>query len=175
MRLMTPRLDLRPTEPADRDVLHDLEQDPEVMRHLNGGRPTPLEPVDPDATPYRMPRGLDDDVWAVIERDTSAVIGWVALHVENGTGELGYRFFRAFWGRGFATEAARALVLYAFQRQGLDRIIAETMAVNARSRRVMEKLGMKHHETRYSVATASLPGAELGDVVYVLDRVDWRA
>jgi RimJ/RimL family protein N-acetyltransferase len=155
--LSTPRLHLRPVEPRDRDDLHHLEQDPEVMRHLNGGLATPLQPIDPDASPYRMPRGEEHDVWAVIERETDVFLGWVALHVEDEHGELGYRFFRTAWGQGYATEASRAVIADAFERLGLVNVTARTMATNSRSRRVLEKLGMRHITTRV------LPSAELVD------------
>jgi RimJ/RimL family protein N-acetyltransferase len=174
MQILTPRLLLRLVEPADQDDLHRLEQDPEVMRHLNGGMPTPLEPDDPDASPYRMPRGGEPDVWAVALRNAGSLVGWVALHVDDKVGEIGYRFFRSAWGQGYATEAARAIMSAAFEQFGLEHIIAQTMAVNARSRRVMERLGMQHAETRFIDGPVVLPGAEHGDVIYVLERGDWR-
>ena len=174
MLILTPRLQLRPVQPADRDELHRLEQDPEVMRYLNGGVPTPLEPVDPDASPYLMPRGSEREVWAVVARENGSMAGWVALFVDDGTAELGYRFFRAFWGRGYATEAARAVISDAFERVGVVRIKALTMAVNTRSRRVMEKLGMRYTETHFVDWSNPLPGVEEGEVEYVLDRHSWR-
>lgn len=179
MPILTPRLQLRPVQPADRDDLHRLEQDPEVMWYLNGGLPTPLEPVDPDASEYLMPRGREPEVWAVIESESGALTGWVALFAEGGTdvddrtGELGYRFFRAFWRRGYATEAARAVISDAFERLGIVRITALTMAVNTPSRRVMEKLGMRHTGTRVVAWSDPLPGAEEGEVEYVLERQGW--
>ena len=146
--MQTPRLQLRPVQPADRDELHRLEQDPEVMRYLNAGAPTPLEPVDANAASYLMPRGNEPEVSAVVARENGSLAGWVALFVDDGTdvddrtGELGYRFFRGFWGQGYATEAAKAVISDAFLRVGVMRIKGLTMAVNTRSRRVMEKLGM---------------------------------
>jgi RimJ/RimL family protein N-acetyltransferase len=174
MLILTPRLQLRPVQPADRDDLHRLEQDAEVMRYLNGGVPTPLEPVDPDASPYLMPRGSELEVWAVIARESGSLAGWAALFVDDdGTGELGYRFFRAFWGRGYATEAAGAVISDAFSRKEVVRIKALTMAVNTRSRRVMEKLGMRHTGTRFVNWSDTLPGVEDGEVEYILERHSW--
>jgi RimJ/RimL family protein N-acetyltransferase len=166
--LQTPRLRVRLATPMDRDMLHMLEQDPEVMRYLNGGHPTPLEPLDPDTSPYRMPRGHDPDVWAVIEQGTERLVGWVALYIEcqpllDPAGELGYRFFRDVWGRGYASEASRALVNHAFEDPGLTHVIARTMAANTASRRVMERLGMQQTAT------------DNGDVTYTVTRSAWRA
>ena len=171
--LTTPRLQLRPVQPADRGDLHRLEQDPEVMRYLNGGLPTPLEPVDPDASPYLMPRGSEQGVWVVVERESGTFTGWVAIFVDGETAELGYRFCRAFWGRGYAVEATRAVVSDTFSRVGVKRIKAVTMAVNGRSRRVMEKLEMHHTRTYLVDWTEPLPGAEQGEVEYVIDRQSW--
>jgi RimJ/RimL family protein N-acetyltransferase len=174
MEILTRRLLLRPVRPADRDDLHRLEQDPEVMRYLNGGLPTPLEPVDPDASPYLMPRGRELEVRAVVARDGGAFMGWVAMFVDHDTGELGYRFIRTCWGQGFAAEAGQALIDDAFARLDIARIKAVTMAVNTRSRRVMEKLGLQHARTFTPTFADPVPGAEQGDVEYVLERHDWR-
>jgi RimJ/RimL family protein N-acetyltransferase len=109
-----------------------------------------------------MPRGHEHDVWAVIVRDSGVLVGWVALHVENDAGELGYRFFRSAWGHGYATEASRAVVTEAFARFGVTRIFARTMAANMRSRSVMERLGMRHTATRFEASEA--------EVEYVIER-----
>ena len=144
------------------------------MRYLNGGMPTPLEPIEPDASPYLMPRGSEREVRAVIERESSSFTGWAALFVDGETGELGYRFCRAFWGRGYAIEAVRAIVSDTFSREGVVRIKDVTMAVDARSRSVMEKLGMRHAKTYRVDWTDPLPGAEQGEVEYVINRHSWR-
>ncbi len=173
--IRTPRLHLRPLQRADRDDLHRMEQDPEVMLHLNGGLPTPLEPVDPDSSPYLMPRGGEPEVRAVVVREDGAVAGWVGLFLDGETAEIGYRFFRAHWGQGYATEAVSAVIADAFERLGVVRIKALTMAVNTGSRRVMEKLGMRHTQTHLVDWSDPLPGAEQGEVEYVLERQDWRS
>ncbi|HEX5264656.1 MAG TPA: GNAT family N-acetyltransferase [Phenylobacterium sp.] len=176
MQIETPRLLLRPTTAADRPDLHGLEQDPEVMRHLNGGRPTPLEP-DPrdDEAGFLMPRGGEAGVWTVLEPGAGGFVGWVSLLVQNDVGYLGYRFRRAAWGRGLATEAASAAVADGFGRLGLARIVAQTMAVNLASRKVMQRLGMRHVRTFFLDLPDPLPGSEQGDVEYELAREDWRS
>jgi RimJ/RimL family protein N-acetyltransferase len=171
MQIETPRLLLRPTTLADRTELHRLEQDPEVMRYLNGGRPTSLAP-DADCG-FLMPRGGEPGIWAVIERETGAFLGWVSLIPEQDAGQLGYRLRRAAWGRGFATEAASAVIADGFARLGLARIVAQTMAANLPSRRVMQRLGMRHVRTFFVDFQDPLPGSEQGDVEYELARADW--
>jgi RimJ/RimL family protein N-acetyltransferase len=174
MEILTRRLRLRPVQPPDRDDLYRLEQDPDVMRYLNGGRPTPLVPVKPEASPYLMPRGFEPEVRAVIAREGGAFMGWVALFVDQDAGELGYRLGRAYWGQGLATEAGQALIDDGFSRLGLARIKAVTMAVNTQSRRVMEKLGLQRVRTYTPIFSDPVPGAEHGEVEYVLERRDWR-
>ena len=74
--------------------------------------------------------------------------GWWCLSLEGpGLAELGYRLHRHAWGRGLASEGAAALIDHGFGTVGLERIIAETMAVNAGSRGVMSRCGLRHART----------------------------
>ena len=86
--------------------------------------------------------------------------------------DLGYRIVRRQWGRGLAREASAELLRHGFEAVGVRRVIAQTMAVNTRSRRVMEALGMRFVR-RYHVAFDDpLPGTEEGEVEYAIDRRD---
>jgi len=87
--------------------------------------------------------------------------------------ELGYRLRASAWGRGYATEGARALVRRAFTELAVTRIVANTMAVNTRSRRVLEKAGLTYLRTVHLDWPDPLPGNEHGDVEYQLHRDDW--
>lgn len=87
--------------------------------------------------------------------------------------ELGYRLRRAAWGRGYATEGSRALVRKAFTDLGARRVYAETMFVNTRSRRVMEKAGLSFVRVFHEEWDEALPGAEHGEVEYALTRDEW--
>src|SRR5439155_17559031 len=84
--------------------------------------------------------------------------------------ELGYRLRFSAWGKGFATEGARALIHKAFTELPLDRVWAETMAVNTPSRRVMERAGLRHVRTYLLAFDDPIPGTEQGEVEYEL----WR-
>lgn len=174
--LETPRLLLRPSRPDDRADLYALEQDPEVMRFLNGGHPTPEDGIDETAD-YYMPRGGEDGLWVAHEKSSGAFVGWFALGSEDKdaeTAELGYRLRRAMWGRGLASEAAKALIDLGFSRLGYQRIFAGTMAVNQGSRRVMEKAGLVYERTIHVDFRDPLPGNEHGDVEYALTREAWQ-
>jgi RimJ/RimL family protein N-acetyltransferase len=171
--LKTARLSLRPVTPADRADLVALEADPEVMRYLNGGRPVPeVGPVDGD---FLRPRGTEPEVLAAHERSSGTFLGWFALFddgVIDGlkTAELGYRLHQQAWGKGYATEGARALIAAALYRLGFERLRARTMTVNTASRRVMEKAGLRHVATVFPTFLEPMAGGELGEAVYEIRR-----
>ena len=171
--LETERLLLRRFAEADVDHLLALHNDPEVMRFINGGEPTSRQEVERE---YRE-RFAGDGCWAAFEKATGEFVGWFALHPAEGGGpeghELGYRLKRSAWGRGYATEGSLALVRCGFAEHGVRRVWAQTMAVNAASRRVMEKAGLEYVRTFHLEWEDPLPGTEHGEVEYALTRDDW--
>ena len=171
----TERLRLRRFTAADEDAVLALHSDPEVMAYLTGGRPASRQAVRTRTLPQFL--AYPDSVlgvWAATER-AGGFLGWVSLHVAPGTDpELGYRFHRAAWGRGYATEAARALVDRAFAETDTDRVWATTMAVNTPSRRVLERVGLRHVRTYHQHFDDPIPGTELGEVEYAVTRPEWR-
>ena len=145
------------------------------MRYLNGGRPTPDNGA-AEGAGFLMPRGLEHDVWAAVEKGSGAFVGWFSLRcVSEGAAELGFRLRRDAWGRGYATEGARALVAKGFAEMGLQEIVATTMAVNYASRRVIEKAGLAHIRTSCAHWSDPLPGSEMGEVGYAIARDAWVA
>lgn len=176
--LITTRLTLRPVTPADRADLMALEADPEVMFYLNGGRPVPEEGVFNGE--YLTPRGTEPEVMAMLDRATVEFLGWIAFFddgLQDGMrrSEIGYRLHRAAWGKGLATEAAGALIGWAFDHGGFDCVRASTMAVNLGSRRVMEKAGMVHVETTFPPFSDPIPGSDQGEVIYEIRRIPDQA
>lgn len=168
--LNTMRLTLCPCAPEDCADFIALERDPEVMRFLNGGYAVDRERADPDAT-FLMPTGTEPHVWTARRKEDGAFVGWFCLWPESETmAELGYRLRRSEWGQGFASEGSSALVDWGFGSGGYDRIVATTMAVNQASRRVMEKIGMRHVRTDHAVWPDPIPGSEHGDVWYEVMR-----
>ncbi|WP_242910839.1 GNAT family N-acetyltransferase [Actinomadura terrae] len=173
--LETDRLLLRRFTEADVDDLVILDGDPEVMRFLTG-EPTPRDEIENDVLPRilcdyaRGPAGR----WAAHERSTGEFVGWLALQPPDDGDptevELGYRLKSSVWGRGYATEGARALIRKGFADLGVRRVWAQTMAVNTASRRVMEKAGLRYVRTFYPQFDDPLPGTEHGEVEYDLER-----
>ena len=179
--LETERLVLRRFTGADVGALFELDGDPEVTRFLTGGRPTPREVIRDETLPrflgsYERFEGFG--VWAAIERSTGEFLGWFEFHPPEGRGpeeaELGYRLRRYAWGKGYATEGSRALIRKGFTELGVRRVVAETMVVNAASRRVMEKAGLTHVRTFHQEWPWRIEGDEHGDVEYALTRADWE-
>jgi RimJ/RimL family protein N-acetyltransferase len=148
--LETPRLLLRPFAAEDAPAAHEVYSDPEVMRYVATG---PLPDV---ATTRRL---LQDyathqqawgySFWAVVERESGRLIGDAGLYrTPVGEVELGYTLGRAWWGRGYATEAAGAWLETAFSRLGIREVVALAEPANAASLRVLEKLGMRRDGER---------------------------
>ncbi len=159
--IITARLVLRPFEPGDVPELFALHNDAEVMHFLTGGKPRSLEEVQLEYL-NRFSRG---GCWAAVGKSSGGFLGWFALeatHSEGDEFELGYRLNRAAWGIGYGTEGARGLIEHAFNDQAARRVWAETMAVNVRSRRVMEKAGLHYARTFHKHWDDPLPGSEQG-------------
>ena len=145
--LRTPRLLLREWHDDDREPFAALSADPEVMRYL----PPLPDRAASDQFIARMREHNDERgfaYWAVELPGEAALIGAIGLYRVRllpfaPAVEIGWRLARAYWGRGYATEAARAAIEDGFSRLGLAEIVAFTVPANERSRRVMERLGMR--------------------------------
>jgi RimJ/RimL family protein N-acetyltransferase len=171
--LQTFNLTIRPCSPDDSADFIALENDPEVMRLLNGGCVDGHAQGNLEGT-YLKPRGTELYVWTVLRSQARSFVGWICLWPEDdGTAELGYRLRRAEWGQGFASEAASALLDWGFSCANYDKVIASTMTVNQASRRVLEKVGMQHIRTVSADWAKGIPGGERGEVHYELTRLGW--
>ncbi len=175
--LATERLRLEPLTEAHLELLVELDSDPEVLRFIWGRALSREESLHHGARridPEGEARGIG--AWAGLE--DGAFAGWWTLQRDpddDTTAELGYRLRRAAWGRGLATEGSAALLDHAFVTLALPVVWAGTMAVNAGSRAVMGKLGMRHVSTVIEQWDHPLPGADLGEVRYEITREEWLA
>lgn len=148
--LRTPCLLLRPWRDEDREPFAAMNADPEVMRYFQ----STLDRTASDRLVERI-RGLFErrefSPWAVEIPGTAPFIGFAGLFVPDFNApfmpcvEVGWRLAREHWGKGYATEAARAAMRHGFDQSGLEEIVAYTVERNAASRRVMEKLGMRRN------------------------------
>jgi len=179
--LETERLFLRRFTEDDVENLHDLDGDPEVMRFLTGGEPTPRGVIENEILPrfLRYHERFDGfGIWAAIEKSTGEFLGWFGFKPseESVTDEveLGYRLRRSAWNKGYATEGSRALIRKGFTGLGVQRVFAQTMAVNLASRRVMEKSGLRLVRAFHEEWPNPIAGLEHGEVEYALLRADWE-
>ncbi|MDL1902922.1 GNAT family N-acetyltransferase [Anaerolineae bacterium CFX9] len=144
--LITKRLILRGFTHGDLEAYHrEIQGDAEVMRTLVGRAPRKLEEV-PARIDYILNHWQDHGfgIWAVTERATGDFIGQAGLNMIEGSQdcEIAYALGKRFWGRGYATEAVRASIRYAFETAALQQLWGVAYPENEASRRVMTKAGM---------------------------------
>ena len=134
---------------SDRDAFAEMNSNPRVMRYF----PRTLSRQDSDALFARIRAHIDRHgfgLFAVELRETGAFAGFIGLTVPTLEAhfvpcvEIGWRLLPEFWNRGLATEGARAALANGFDNLKLDEIVSFTTVSNLPSRRVMEKLGMRH-------------------------------
>jgi len=161
------------------------------MRYLSGGTPTPRGIIETDILPrfLRYDEGSPGfGFWAAIEKATGDFVGWFSLRpvaqADPREVNLGFRLRKVAWGRGYATEGARALIRLGFTELGVQRVVATTYQDNLASRRVMEKAGMTLVRTfcithadlnridTYHVASQDLWDGE--DVEYAQQKAEWE-
>jgi RimJ/RimL family protein N-acetyltransferase len=195
--LRTDRLLLVPLADRHLELEVQLDSDPEVLRYLSGRARSRDEVVDSHSGRMGMAGKVEGlGYWIAFGSDGGArgsmpparadegeFVGLMMLPPAHGpdqpadpsVADLGYRLLRRHWRRGLASEASRALLRHAFDTVGQSRVIAQTMAVNAGSRGVMEAIGMRYVRAYFPVWDDPLPGADLGEVEYEMTRAMWEA
>lgn len=150
-RFTTARLVLRPFDPADAPAVERLAGAREVAdTTLTIPHPYPAGDgarwIATHASAWERGENL---ALAICDKTSGALLGSIHLQISaaHARGEIGYWIALASWGQGFATEAARAVVAYAFAKLGLHRVQAHHFTRNVASGRVMQKLGMQHEGT----------------------------
>jgi len=164
----TTRLRLRMFVAVDLDALALIFADLEVMEYL-GKDGLPITPGETAVALNSIIRHWQTHGfgrWAIEDKEKGALIGYAGIRSLEGQPELVYLLAKRYWGRGLATEAAAACLRYGFEEKQFDSILALTRPRNVRSRRVMEKLGMKFERD------ANYFGIEV--VQYVINRHEYR-
>ncbi|WP_372671370.1 GNAT family N-acetyltransferase [Amycolatopsis kentuckyensis] len=177
--LHTARLTLVPLTDEHIELEYELDSDPEVMRYLTGRASTRTEVERAHKRRTDVAPGFG--FWMGFAEED--FIGWWILRPPHGPdqpdiegeAELGYRLLRSQWRRGYAREGSLELLRYGFKELGLNRIFAQTMAVNTPSRATMASIGMTFARAFTSAAEYEDPikGAEQGEVEYEITRSDW--
>jgi RimJ/RimL family protein N-acetyltransferase len=180
-QLVTTRLFLRLWQDGDAEPFAAMNADPRVREHF----PSVLSRAESDASLRRIRAHFDDHgfgVWAVELCARPGLIGFAGLtHPAFAAPcgpcvEIGWRFAFDQWGHGYATEAGRAALLAGFEQIGLQEIVSFTAVGNARSRRVMARLGLSHDPAEDFDHPLLPPGHRLArHVLYRVRRADWSA
>jgi ribosomal-protein-alanine N-acetyltransferase len=174
----TKRLLLRDMVASDLREVHEYASEPDVVRFMHWGPNTEDETrefIEKSILAQKEKPRRDFDI-AIILKSTGDLIGGCGIHVsnpENREGWIGYCLNRNFWGKGYATETAQALVKFGFERLDMHRIFANCDPQNLASARVLEKSGMKKEgqlrEHRWS------KGKWRDSSIYaILEQDDWK-
>lgn len=144
IKLETPRLYLREFTLADVALLYNMHQDPAITRYT--GDPLPwdslahTEKVLTEAILPQYKNGIGR--LAVHIKQTDEFIGWCGLKQVDDEIDLGYRYIQQYWGKGYATEAAQAVLNFGIQQQ-LPNIVGCADVENIASVKILEKIGLK--------------------------------
>jgi len=137
----------------DGELLFQLNQNPDVMRFINGGKPESMDQINA----FYLPRlkeftheGNGWGLWKVLKKKDNAFIGWILVrpidfftdHPQFNNIEIGWRFFKDTWGKGYATEAAQNIVNVLSQTENIHFLSAIALEENLMSISIMKKLGM---------------------------------
>jgi RimJ/RimL family protein N-acetyltransferase len=180
MKLTTERLMLRHWRESDRAPFARLNADPRVMEFM----PCTLSAAESDALAERIEMNFRQHgfgLFAVELCQSGEFIGFIGLNIPSFQApftpcvEIGWRLAAEHWGRGLATEGARAVLRYGFEGLRLKQIVSFTVPANTKSRRVMEKLGMRH-DPKDDFDHPRLPENHplRRHVLYVLSRSEWE-
>ena len=195
--LRTARLLLVPLADRHLDLEVRLDSDPEVLRYISGRARSRDEVAASHARRMALAGRVDGlGYWMAFgsgggargttppeREDEGEFVGLMMLPPVHGPDQpddptvcdLGYRLVRRYWRQGLASEASRTLLRHAFDSVGQSRVIAQTMATNAGSRRVMEAIGMRYVRTYFPPWEKPLPDADQGEVEYEITRGMWQA
>lgn len=146
--LQTPRLILRPFKMSDAPVISELANDKEIVTNTQN-LPYPYEEymaedwISHHAILFNENKFLN---LAVVQRKKNLVMGAIGLEfsMQHDNAELGYWLGRPYWGQGYATEAAKRLLHYAFAELKLHRVHSIHLSINPASGRILQKIGMTH-------------------------------
>jgi len=179
--IRTSRVWLRRWRVEDREAFAALNADPVVMEYF----PAVLSRAESDELADRIEAHFARNgfgLWAVEVPGAHLFAGFLGLSTPSFQAhftpcvEVGWRLSREAWGKGYATEGARAVLAFGFEQLGLDEIVALTVPANLGSRRLMERLGMRHSPAD-DFEHPSLPAGHplRHHVLYRLARGDWES
>lgn len=168
--LQTQRMILRPYQEGDLEDFYKIGKNPNI------GPSAGWRPHENEEESLRILKRfiVEMEVWAIVDRDTSRVIGSIGLHSDRRRDNsdakmLGFVIDEEYWGRGIATEAAKRIISHAFQDLNVDILTVCHYHFNDGSRRVIEKCGF-HYEGTLRLASRMYDGKIHDDVCYSMTK-----
>jgi len=142
--LETHRLLLREFNPGDAGQFYQLNLNPNVIRYTGNTAFKNVEEATLFLENYQDYKQNGYGRWAVLDKSNDEFLGWCGLKYDKNLDEtdIGFRFFETHWGKGYATESAKACMAYGFEKLHLETIIGRAMTENVASIKVLEKIGL---------------------------------
>jgi RimJ/RimL family protein N-acetyltransferase len=145
--LETERLGMRPFKAGDEPLIYELNRQPLIVRYTGNPPMSNLEEAYRVLHEHLLPQyALGLGRWAVFLKADLTFIGWCGLKQTESGVDFGYRYLSEYWGQGYGTEAARAVVTYAFETLKLPVLQAHAVVENQASIRILERMGMQKKE-----------------------------
>lgn len=177
--LETKRLILRQWRKSDFPLFAAMNADPVVMEQF----PNALTTAESDEFAQRIADHIEQQgwgLWAVEHKSTKQFMGFVGLQ-ESWSGlpfpvekEIGWRLAKEYWGKGFATEAAQAVLQFAFKNLGLEKVISFTSISNKASRKVMERINMLNSQMNFMHPKLPRDNSLCEHVYYQISKNQWE-
>lgn len=148
--MQTSRLLLRPFQPSDVEELYQLNLDWECIKYTGDEPFKSIDEAEKFIENYKHYEKYGFGRWSVLLKETNEFLGWCGLKYSPDLDEfdIGFRFHRKHWGKGYATEAAEFCLNLGFEEFMMQEIVGRVMPENIASIKVLEKLGMKYKETQ---------------------------
>jgi ribosomal-protein-alanine N-acetyltransferase len=168
LQLETERLIMRPFEIKDAPLLFELNSDPDVTQYVGEGAYETVEQVEAFIRSYNQYEKYGLGRLNMFTKTTGEYIGWCGLKylADRNEVDIGYRLLKQYWGKGYATESAKANLNYGFNTVGLERIIGMAMKENTASINVFKKLGLIYS---HDESCGHQPG-----VIYAITKDQWK-
>lgn len=159
---------MRPFEVQDAPLMQALNSDPDVVRYVDSDGNETVEQLKEFIRGYTQYEEYKMGRLSMFLKDTGEYIGWSGLKYrpESDTVDVGYRLMKKHWGKGYATESARASLDYGFKTLGLEKIIAMAMTENTASINIFKKMGMRY--THNDICDGH------NAVVYEITKEEWK-
>ena len=145
--IITERLYLRELNETDYKYFYNLNLDKDVLEYTGDKPFKNLEDAKKFLKNYKPYKKYGCGRWAVIDKKNDTFLGWCGIKFTENLNEydIGFRFFKKYWGEGFATESAKSCIEYGINNLKINEIVGRAMKENKASIRVLEKIGLEYN------------------------------